>query len=105
MKKYRSQNIDKLKEKAERLYKLDWSFVEIGIVLGRHERTIKRWYDAGSWGGKKRRDDYVAGKGFIERRKKAKVMYLEGDWPKKIASRLDVSLSSIYAWRKLDQWG
>lgn len=105
MKKYRNQNIDVLKEKAEKLYKLDWTFVEIGIVLGRHERTIKRWYDKGKWGGKKRRDDYIAGKGFIERRKKAKELYEKKNyWPKKIANECEVSLSSIYSWRKLDQW-
>ena len=105
MRKYRNQNIDKLEDKAKRLYKLDWCFKDIGIAVGRHERTIKRWYDRSNWEGKKRREGYVAGKGFVEKRKEAKILYEQKNyWPKKIANECDVSLSAIYSWRKLDHW-
>ena len=104
-KTYSGQQLIPLHNKAKRLLSQKKSLKEIAKKVGRHERTVRRWRDQFKWEGYKNpKEGYIAGKGFVEKRKEAKKMYEAGDSPKKISRVLSVRIGTIYVWKRMNNW-
>ena len=104
MSQYRGQDLNELHEIATKLYEEGNSLKEIGMAVDRTSRCMRRWRTKLKWKRNSKIGDYVHMEGYIRKRKLAKKYHKEGYWPKKIASQLEISLSSVYRWRKIDGW-
>ena len=101
--KYNYQEILRNKhETAKEMFDSDRSYKEIGEAVGRTSRTIILWKNKFGW---ERNTKQRYKEGYVKKRKYAKDKYEhDGWWVKKIASRLDIHITTAYRWRKKDQW-
>ena len=101
---YKGQNLKELHKKAEKLFMEGNNEEEIGKKVDRNSRTIRRWRELFGWIKEIKTDDYVYRKGYVGKRELGKQYYKEGDSPKRIANRLEISLGSVYNYRRQDNW-